>query len=165
MKTFGLLSLIMSLMMTNWALAEEPVASMDDLRVLTGESWSGSLTYLDYGSGRRVSIPVDVKIDAPGRSTLKYAIRYPGEEEHNARERLKISGKGRKINGEPITRREQAADGTITLTTIAEGKDDNRKADIQMVYVIAPNQFRILKNVRFSAEEGFFNRNEFNFER
>jgi len=34
----------------------------DDLQILTGTQWSGTLTYLDYRSKKKVSIPANLNV-------------------------------------------------------------------------------------------------------
>lgn len=140
-------------------------ASMDDFRILEGKAWGGSLSYLNYGSNDRAKIPVKVAITIFDDQTLQYAVRYPGEEQYNAIEKLVISRDGTRINGNTLTARVLESDDTLVLTTQAVGRDDNRPADIQMVYFISENAFRMRKNVRFDQSEKFFNRNEYSFSR
>ena len=140
-------------------------ASMDDFRMLEGKGWDGSLSYLNYGSDERSTIPVKLEITILDDQTMQYAIQYPGEEQYNAKESLKISNDGTLIDGYIITARALEPDGTLVLTAQGRGRDDGRTADIQMVYFISENAFRIRKNVRFHQDETFFNRNEYNFSR
>jgi len=96
---------------------------------------------------------------------LQKAIQYPGEDQHNAKERLKLSSDGTRINGYIITNREQTADGTLILTTEGRGQDDNRSAEVQVIYEVAADQFSIRKNVRFKSSEAYINRNEYSLRR
>lgn len=137
--------------------------TMDDLNRLQGDNWEGSLSYLNYGSDKRSTIPVKLAIKVLDENTLQYAIKYPEEEQYNAKERLKLSSDGTHIDGYRITNREQTAEGTLVLTTEGKGRDDNRPAQIQMVYLVAADQFSIRKNVRFTSDEAYLNRNEYSF--
>lgn len=139
--------------------------TIDDFRRLEGDNWEGSLSYLNYGSDKRSTIPVKAAIKVLGKKALQYAIQYPGEEQHNAKERLKLSSDGTRIDGYTITNREQAADGMLILTTEGTGRDDNRPAEIQVIYTVAVDQFSIRKNVRFKSSETYRNRNEYSFRR
>jgi len=139
--------------------------TMDDLRRLEGDNWEGSLTYLNYGSDKRSTIPVKAAIKVLGKNALQYAIQYPGEEQYNAKERLKLSSGGTRMDGYTITNREQTADGTLILTTEGTGEDDNRPAEIQVIYTVAADRFSIRKNVRFKNSESYLNRNEYSFRR
>jgi len=139
-------------------------ATVEDFRVLDGGEWSGELDYLNYGSDQRSSIPVGLRVDSIDSGSVTYSIRYPGEEQYNATEQLTISNDGTSIDGRTIVDRQQEAGG-LTLTTEGKGEDDNRPADIQIVYFVSPGEFRIRKNVRFDGEAAFFNRNEYRYAR
>ncbi len=143
----------------------EPVVTIEDFAVLAGAGWSGTLSYLNYNSDDRSTIPVKLQVEEPGRRSLKYAIQYPGEEEYNSRERIRVSRDGREIDGYRVARRERLEDGALIITTEGPGEDDNRPAEFRFVYTVAPNRFSIRKDVRFEDEESFFNRNEYAFER
>ena len=140
-------------------------ATAEDFRVLDGGEWSGELDYLNYGSDQRSSIPVGLRVDRIEGSSVTYSIRYPGEEQYNATERLTISDDGTSIDGRIIVDRQQEAGGGLVLTTEGKGEDDNRPADIQTVYFVSPNEFRVRKNVRFEGDAEFFNRNEYRYRR
>ena len=64
-----------------------PVASPEDFRVLSGNGWKGHLTYLDYSSGSRSQIPVEIQVDEPNGRSLSYSIKYPGETQYNSSEK------------------------------------------------------------------------------
>lgn len=139
--------------------------TMHELERLEGDNWEGSLSYLNYGSDKRSTIPVRLAVKVLDENSLQYAIQYPGEEDHNAKEQLKLSSDGTHINGYIITSREQTADGTLILTTEGKGRDDNRSAEVQVVYSVAADRFSIRKNIRFESSEAYFNRNEYSFQR
>lgn len=139
--------------------------TMDDLRRLEGDNWEGSLSYLNYGSDKRSTIPVKAAIKVLDENALQYAIQYPGEEQYNAKERLKLSSDGTRIDGFTITSREQTADDMLILTTEGMGRDDNRPAEVQVIYTVAANRFNIRKNIRFKSSGAYLNRNEYSFRR
>lgn len=142
-----------------------PVASPEDFRVLAGSGWSGHLSYLDYSSESRSQIPVEIQIDEPGRRTLGYSVRYPGEEQYNSKEKLKFSRDGRKLDGGLIIARERNDNGDLTLVTASEGKDNNRSADIRVTYTITSKTFSISREIRIEGESEFFLRNQYSLTR
>ena len=139
--------------------------TMDEFKPLEGDNWEGHLSYLNYGSDKRSTIPVKLAVKVLNKKVLQYAIQYPGEEDHNAKERLKLSSDGTRINGYIITNREQTAGGTLVLTTQGKGRDDNQRAEVQLVYSLAADRFSIRKNVRFENSKEYINRNEYSFQR
>ena len=56
-----------------------PVVTMDDLHVIEGDNWTGTLTYLDYGSDKRVTIDTAATVEIASDTVLKYSISYPKE--------------------------------------------------------------------------------------
>ena len=142
-----------------------PVASLEDFRVAAGSGWKGHLSYLDYSSAALSKIPVEIQIDQPTGRTLVYSIRYPGDTQHNSREKIKISRDGRKLNGGLIVARTRNENGDITLVTTYQGRDDSRLADIRETYTIGITAFSISREVRFEGESDYFLRNRYSFVR
>lgn len=144
--------------------AEEPLASVADFAGLEGDDWAGELSYLNYGREDRSTIPVRMMVrEASGRS-VRYGIAYPGEEDKNASERIRLSRDGRQINGFAITRRYRDEEGNLVLVTQGKGRDDNRPAAVRLTYAIGERAFQITKDVRFEGGE-FFNRNVYRLAR
>lgn len=141
--------------------AEEMLVSSADFAILAGDSWSGSLSYLDYSSNTEQRIPVEIRFDNPGSHKVVYHIKYPGEAQYNATEKLKWSRNGRKLDGEAIVNRSHDAEGTTILVTQFEGEDDNRPAEIRMTYSLNESVLAISKEVRFEEEADFFRRNAY----
>ena len=140
---------------------EEALVTSADFNALAGESWSGSLNYLDYSSSTEERIPVEVRFDEPDSNKVVYRIKYPGEAQYNTTEKLKWSRDGRKLNGEMIISRSRESDGTTILVTQFEGQDNNRPAKIRMTYSLNESALTISKHVRFEDEAGFFRRNAY----
>ena len=125
----------------------------------------GNLSYLNYGSEERSTIPVKLRITILSDQAMQQAIQYPGEEQYNSKQKVLISRDGTHIDGDALTAREKKPDGTLVLTTEGTGLDDNRSARIQMVYMISETKFSVQKNVRFPESDAYFNRNEYSFSR
>ncbi|MBT8054557.1 MAG: hypothetical protein KJN69_11740 [Gammaproteobacteria bacterium] len=140
-------------------------ASTKDFHSLQGDEWVGNLSYLNYDSKERSAIPVKLRLTILSDQVLQYAIQYPGEEQYNSKQKILISRNGTSIDGYKLTAREKKPDGTLVLITEGTGRDDNRRADIQMVYTISESEFSIRKNVRFRENTTYFNRNEYSFSR
>lgn len=141
------------------------MASLEDFRVAAGSGWKGHLSYLDYSSEALSEIPVEIQVDEPSGRTLVYSIRYPGEMQHNSREKIKLSRDGRRLNGGLIIARTRNDNGGLTLVTTYQGKDNNRRADIRVTYAIGSAAFSISKEVRFEGESDYFLRNRYSLVR
>ena len=140
-----------------------PTISVDDFRPLVGEEWSGELTYLNYNSDERSTIPVRYRVieDAPGE--LKFKIAYPGEESHNATNTIAIGEGGTTLFGAPVISRTQTDDG-LEIVTLTDGEDGNKPAKIRIIYRISASDFSMEKRVRFGGENEF-RRNIYEFGR
>jgi len=143
----------------------DPTASSEDFRAIVGSGWKGQLSYLDYSSEELSKIPVAIQVDEPNGLTLGYSIRYPGETQYNSREEIEISHDGRKLNDGLISARKRDDNGDLMLVTTYQGKDDNRRADIRVTYVIGDRAFSISKEVRFENESDYFLRNQYSLVR
>lgn len=142
----------------------QATASIADFAPLVGEDWVGQLEYLNYGREDRSTIPVRMMARAPNGRKMGYGFIYPGEEDKNASDELRLSRDGTRLNGMEIVERKTDAAGRLVLVTQSEGRDDNRPADIRLTYSIAPQSFTVRKDVRFEGGE-FFNRNEYRLSR
>ena len=144
--------------------ADIPHASANDFRVLEGNEWTGELEYLNFGRDDRSSIPVGLKVVVLNDSEIEYAIKYPGEEQHNAVETLTLSDDNSMIDGSRIASRE-TVNGDLILITVGAGTDDGQDVTVRTTYEIAEARFHMRKDVRRGENETFFNRNEYRFTR
>jgi len=142
-----------------------PKVAAADFKALAGKGWSGELNYLDYSSDQRVSIPTEAVIKLAGRRGIKYTISYPKEPWENTKATLKISRSGRVFDKHPVISRETMPDGRLIFQTQSAGEDDGKPAEIRTTYRVGPNAFAIEKDVRFSADEAFVNRNVYRLTR
>ena len=137
------------------------IISAEDFAPLIGDDWEGALTYLNYGSDKRSTIPVKMIIAAANGGSISYAIQYPGEEDANIDGVIEISENGSTINGHPVTSRRSLPDGGVEIVTEAQDRDDNRPADIQTIYTITETLFKMRKAIRFEREADWIERNEY----
>lgn len=136
-----------------------------DIAILSGGEWSGTLSYLDYSSGTKEEIPVSMRFEAVNENSMSYLIKYPGEAQHNAREAYYWSADGRSLNDAQIVSRSELEDEGIEIVTEGNGTDDGRSATIRTTYILTTHQFTVRKDVRFSTEGTFLNRNEYTLSR
>lgn len=139
--------------------------SIDDFKVLKGNDWQGRLTYLNYGSDERSTIPVNLEVSINSDQALIYKMIFPDEPHANSESSLSISDGGAKLDGQKITKRFMNEDGETVIVTKSKGYDDNREVTIRTTYSISENEFKMKKDVQFDTGEAFINRNEFAFNR
>ncbi|RGP40789.1 hypothetical protein BPTFM16_01079 [Altererythrobacter insulae] len=141
---------------------EEPSqlnVSASDFADLEGDDWIGQLDYLNYGSDQRSQIPVKMIVEAPQKRRVPYGFIYPGEENKNANDTIRISKDGTRIDGMDVVSR-SFVDGVLVIVAEGTARDDNRPAEIRVTYTVAANRFSVRKDVRF-AGGNFINRNEY----
>ena len=142
--------------------------SIKDLKTAVGQ-WKGSLTYLDYSSGKLYSMPANVTIskDKKNEHQLILALQYPDEPKANENDTLIISNDGLQINGAMVVSKEKTGNGLLQIITEKPGMDgnDNRKVVVKHIYTIGKKVLVIRKEVRFEGEEKFIMRNEYKMNR
>jgi len=141
-----------------------PTVSAADFTSLIGE-WSGTLNYLNFGSSDRSTIPIEATVISVGREGMDYAIRFPGEEQHNGNRLLSLGEDGQSIDGAALISRKLSEEGVLELVTQHIGQDNNKDVMVRMTYAISQNEFSIAKSVQPSPDEPYFNRNRYVFVR
>ncbi len=127
--------------------------------------WKGSLTYLDYSSGKPYTMPANVTISKDGNNVhqLIFAFAYPDEPKANGNDTLVITDDGLQVDGAMVVSKKKNSHGTLEIITEKNGVDgnDNRKAVLRHIYSIGKKKFSNRKEVRFDGEEKFILRNEY----
>ena len=139
------------------------IITTEDLKHVLGD-WHGSLTYVDYGTGKPFSMPANLSVEQ-GKNDREYVLRhsYPNEPKANAKDKIKISNDGRQLNEQHLVSKKVSETGQIELTTEYKGRDDNRHALIQMTYILDDAEFVIRKEVRFDESGDWIMRNEYRY--
>lgn len=144
-----------------------PSVSVKDFKPAFGK-WKGSLTYLDYSSGKPYSMPANITVrkDKADRNNIILFFEYPDEPKANGNDTLRISGEGTMLNGETIILKEKK-DDMLQVTTQKDGVDgnDSKPALIRHVYMIGKKTFSSRKEVKFAGEEKWILRNEYKMSR
>ncbi len=133
-----------------------------DFDSLINKQWSGTLTYLDYGTGKPVSILSELKVthSVKGAGIYTWATSYPQEPSHNSVDELVISKDGSVLDGENVRSREFLADGTLKIIAQTEGIDNNKKAIYRITYLLGKSFYKRTKEVCYVGENTYFTRNE-----
>lgn len=149
------------------AVPSAPKVTDKDLRLLTGAQWTGTLTYLDYRSNKKVSIPSTLTVtrSAEDKRSWVFDYKYPDEPKADEKETVTISKDGRAINGETVTERTKLPGGTLRIVIEKKGRDNDRDAVFRFTYLLNAKSFSIKKEVRYEGTAEFFERNEFSWKR
>ena len=121
----------------------------------TSGNWKGSLTYLDYSSGKPYTMPADVGIKRINK-TNKFELSniYPNEMNANSIDTIIISTDGKYIDKELVKSRKKLPDGDVEIITEATGEDgnDNKPATFRYTYTIGKMTYKKRKDVQFKGE-------------
>ena len=148
-------------------LPETPKVNAMDLQRLTGSQWTGTLTYLDYPSGKQVSIPANLTVTQAAEDSLSwiFAYQYPDEPKANSKDTVTISQDGKTIDGEAVIERTSLAGDTLRLVAEKSGTDNDKQATFRFTYLLGSNSFSVRKGVRYAGTSEFFQRNQSSWKR
>lgn len=133
-----------------------------DVSRLTGEVWRGTLTYLDYQSGERTTIPSTLRVTpGEGDGAWTFAFGYADEPQADGATTIAITEDGAMIGDETVVERIERPDGSVRIVSEQQAEDNNRPAKLRFVYEISDEAFSITKLVRYEGEKEEFERNTF----
>ena len=140
---------------------------LQDYQKLSG-SWVGTLTYLDYSSGKPYTMPANLDIKRiANTNSFVFSNIYPNETSANSSDTLKVSKDGKNLNAEIIKSRTHLTNGDVVIITEEKGKDgnDNRTATFRHTYSLSKNTFKNKKEVQFTGEKNWIKRHEYEYRR
>lgn len=149
------------------AFPETPKVKTKDLQRLTGRQWTGTLTYADYRTNKKVSISSNLTVTRSATDKLSWVFeyQYPDEPKANSTETVTISSDGTTIDGEKVVERTRLAGDTLRIVTEKTGPDNNKNALFRFTYVLSAMSLSIRKEVRYEGEAQFFERNQYSWKR
>ena len=128
--------------------------------------WNGTLTYLDYTSGKPYTMRADIMISFT-TNKLGYIIsyNYPNEPNANSKDTTYANGGGKYFGKEKVVSFNKSKSGEFTLITEFEDIDGNDKKEalIKHIYRLEGNSFSIRKDVKFKGTTNWLNRHEYLF--
>ena len=131
-------------------------------------SWKGTLTYLDYSSGKPYTMPADIEVKRI-KKTNKFIFSniYPNEKSANSIDTIVISKDGKYIDKELIKSRRKLENSDIEIVTEEFGKDgnDNKPATFRQTYTFGNTTYKKRKDVQFTGETNWINRHEYSYTR
>lgn len=168
MNTLKLYLVLLALSLGTWANAQTNYKTVaKDFESLSG-SWTGSLTYLDYSSGKPYTMPADIVIQRIGKTNqFSCSNLYPNEKSANSTDTLVISKDGKSIDGAQIKSRKKLPNGDVEITTEETGTDgnDNKPATFRQTYTFGKTTFKKRKDVQFEGESEWIKRHEYSYTR
>lgn len=153
---------------TTWGNAQTNYKTLvKDFQSISGY-WSGSLTYLDYSSGKPYTMPADIVITRIDQTNqFAFSNSYPNEPSANSVDTLCISPDGKRLDNAQIKSRKKLPNGDIEITVEETGTDgnDNRPATFRYTYTFGKTTFKRRKEVQFTGESAWINRHEYTYTR
>ena len=156
---------ILLLMATNCNAQNNFKNIQKDFEKLSG-AWQGSLTYLDYSSGKPYTMPADIEIKRVDKTDkFIFSNIYPNESSANSIDTISISIVGKYIDKELVKSRRKLPDGDIEIITEEFGKDgnDNKPATFRHTYILGQATYKKRKDVKFTGGTTWINRHEYSY--
>lgn len=157
------IGLLFALLFAACVVSGQAVAGKD-LKMLEGAAWTGSLTYLDYGSGKKTTIKSDLRVVKKSDGVWTFEYTYPDEPKANGNSDVSLSADGKTFNGQSVIAREKDR-GTLRIVATKEGEDNKKKALFRYTYLLTKKTFTIRKDVQYVGETEWFERNTYSWTR
>ena len=141
--------------------------SVKDFKPAFGK-WKGTLTYLDYTSGKPYSMPCNISVEKNKSNSqhLILSFEYPNEQKANDKDTAVISTDGKMIDDELVVSKSKLK-GVTQIVTEKNGVDgnDRRKALFRYTFEFSNNSFSKRKEVLFDGEDKWILRNDYKMTR
>jgi hypothetical protein len=139
----------------------------DDIDALTGPAWIGTLTYLDYTTGRHTTIDSSFIVRRVGDSppAWEFGVGYSKEPHADSKEILSLSADGRALGDMHVLARESLTNGGLRFVTECDGEDDRRSARLRFEHTVTLHEYSRRKLVRFNGESQFVERHVYQWKR
>lgn len=146
---------------------QAPRLAAEDLRRLTGAPWAGTLTYTDYGSGRKVSIrsTLTVTQSADDAAAWVFEYGYPDEPKANGKRVARLGEGGAVFDGAKVVERTSLGRGAFRVVTEKRGDDDGQPALFRYTYAFGASGLSVRKEARLDGAADFFERNVYSWTR
>ena len=140
--------------------------SFKDLKLLTGDQWKGKLTYLDYNSNQKTSIPANLMVQqSTEEKNIFYFIHdYPKEPKANKTDTLIINNDGKQLNDQSVVKKEKIGNIIKLITESSKGSKDELK-NFRYTYLFGSNLFSIKKEEKGMKDTAYFTRNIYEYQR
>ena len=137
----------------------------NDIQNLIGY-WEGTLTYLDYTSGKPFTMNADLSIETINKSNdLIFSNIYAKESSANSKDTITISKKMNYINNLIIKSRKKLDNDKVEIITqeLSIDGNENKQALIKHTIIIGKTKLIKRKDVKFIDENVWINRYEYSY--
>ena len=125
-------------------------------------NWEGTLTYIDYSSGKPYTMLANIKIELTADNKgFVFGYEYPREPQANSKDTTYIIGNY--FGKDKIVEFKKDTNGGFKMITEINGNDgnDNKRAVLKHTYLLKSNTFSIIKEVKFEGTNKWIKRNEY----
>ena len=129
-------------------------------------NWEGTLTYLDYTSGKSITMNANVNIEKINKSNdLVFSNSYSKEANANDKDTLTISKNKKYLNNLIIKSRKELENGAIEIITeeLSIDGNDDKEAIVKHTLIINKTKLIKRKDVKFIGENKWINRSEYSY--
>ena len=138
--------------------------STNDFKVLDNTNWEGTLTYIDYQSGKPTDVAATMQINI-SEKTIEQDIQYVWEPDKNVEAITKIKKNGRFLGKQKVVSKILGEDESMLIITTTKGKDDGKKATFYYTYEFDSKYYKVTKEVQFTDSDERFMRNSYRYNR
>ena len=151
--------------------AEVPRLAGPDLAMVNANDWHGTLTYLDYGTSKTVTLNTTLRgqRNRAGCFILQFDYEEPNKSHVFGTDTLSLDPDGTRLRWDATTFTVQARqllpNQTLRLVLEGPGQDDNRPVLIRKTVVLGPHIFTVRKQIQLAGDTAFVQRNAYQFTR
>lgn len=131
-------------------------------------TWKGTLTYIDYSSGKPYTMPANI-IVKPLKNSPNFLIEniYPDEPKANSIDTFYVSSDCKIMDDCEVKTITKLKNGQVKIVTQRIGVDgnDSKKGLIKQTYLLSKTKYSIKKEVLFDGKSTWLLRHQYNFEK
>ncbi|TBN06641.1 hypothetical protein EYD45_01790 [Hyunsoonleella flava] len=161
MKTLVTILLMLVTSQTN---SQEKKIALSDFELINNSSWEGTLTYIDYQTGKptQVETTMQIKIEEDAIITN---LQYTYEPNKNVVDKIHIRKNGTFFGKQKVVKKTIFQDGSMEMVTTYKGKDDGKKATMFLTYKISRENYTVVKEVLYNNTKQRMIRNTYVYQR
>ena len=148
-----------------------PRLTSSDLALATANDWRGTLTYLDYSTGKAVMLNTALRgqMSRADRLVLQFDYEEPNKSHVFGTDTLTVAPDGTRLRWDgtdfTVQARQWLPNQTLRLVLEGPGQDDNRPVLIRKTVLLSPRQLAVRKQIRLAGDTAFVQRNAYQFTR
>ncbi|MFP4846221.1 hypothetical protein [Winogradskyella sp. PE311] len=150
-----------SLFLLVLTLNAQDTIKLTDFEDFNNTSWTGTLTYKDYQSGKLSHVETTMQVKIEGEKII-YNVQFTYEPNKNNKSSVKIKKNGTYYGNEKVEQN-TLENGTRTVVTSYKGKDNGKKATMYITRQFNNKIYKETKEVQITGSNERFVRNTYEF--